>query len=280
MTDPLRTDRRPTAGDVPDRDRDARIEELLLLGLDHYFRGQHELAISVWTRVLFLDRGHARARAYIERARSAIAEKQREGEELLHSGAAAFHRGEAGMARRLLTSAVERGAASEEALALLDRLDRLEVNGPVSHAHALVAPVVHRLPDAIRAPAAPRRVGRLAWIAIGVVTGFAAAAALWLWGEARPNWDALADAPAAVHAHEEPLPIPTVAEVSLTRARALHASGRLHDALAALDSIRRGDVLRREADDLRAAIQRQLLEAAHANAVRSNAPQPSDAANR
>ena len=105
--------------------RESRIEELLLAGLDHYFSGQHELAISVWTRVLFLDRSHARARAYIERARGAIAERQREGEELLQTGAAAFPRGDAEGARRLLTSAVERGAQPDEALAMLDRLERL-----------------------------------------------------------------------------------------------------------------------------------------------------------
>src|SRR5918993_4731252 len=105
MTDPLRSDRLPPATDVPERDRDARIEELLLAGLDHYFSEQHELAINVWTRVLFLDRGHARARAYIERARSAIAEGQREGEELLHTGVAAFQRGDPTAARALLRSA-------------------------------------------------------------------------------------------------------------------------------------------------------------------------------
>ena len=33
-----------------ERDREARVEELLLSGLDHYFAGQHELAINVWTR--------------------------------------------------------------------------------------------------------------------------------------------------------------------------------------------------------------------------------------
>ena len=126
MTDPLRIDHLPEAGDVPERERDARVEELLLAGLDHYFGGQHELAISVWTRVLFLDRGHARAKAYIDRARSAIAEQQREGDELLQTGAAAFDRGDAGVARTLLTSAVERGAQSEEALVLLERLNRFE----------------------------------------------------------------------------------------------------------------------------------------------------------
>src|SRR5438046_3782271 len=109
----------------PETGRESRIEELLLAGLDHYFNGQHELAVSVWTRVLFLDRSHARARAYIERARTAIAERQREGEELLQTGAAAFSRGDTDDARRLLTSALERGARPEEALAMLERLERL-----------------------------------------------------------------------------------------------------------------------------------------------------------
>ena len=129
MTDPLRSDRPATPADLQERDRDARVEHLLLAGLDHYFAGQYELAISVWTRVLFLNHGHARARAYMERARSAISERQRESEELLHTGVEAFGRGDVVAARRLLMSAVDRGAATEEALALLDRLNRLEAAG-------------------------------------------------------------------------------------------------------------------------------------------------------
>ena len=57
-------------------DDDARIEHLLVTGLDHYFAGEFEPAINLWTRVLFLDRTHDRARAYIERARSAQAVAQ------------------------------------------------------------------------------------------------------------------------------------------------------------------------------------------------------------
>jgi tetratricopeptide (TPR) repeat protein len=106
---------------------DAKIEQLLLVGLDHYFAGRYEQAIDVWTRAFFFDRDHPRARAYIERARSALAERQRESEELLQKGVAAFHRGEASEARRLLTAAIDAGAPSEEALAVLGRLDRLEL---------------------------------------------------------------------------------------------------------------------------------------------------------
>src|SRR5689334_22028136 len=105
-------------------DRDAKIEQLLLAGLDHYFAAQYEQAINVWTRALFLDRNHARARAYIERARGALAERQRQFEELLHKGVAAYDRGETDEARRLLQAAIDGGAPPDEALALLERLNR------------------------------------------------------------------------------------------------------------------------------------------------------------
>ena len=91
-------------------EREARIEELLLLGLDHYFGGQYERAISVWTRIAFLDRHHNRAHAYIERARSALAERQRESDECLHDGVAAYNAGDIDKARDLLTRAVEQGS--------------------------------------------------------------------------------------------------------------------------------------------------------------------------
>ena len=38
-----------------------QIEDLLIAGLDRYFAGRHEEAIHIWTRVLFIDRGHRRA---------------------------------------------------------------------------------------------------------------------------------------------------------------------------------------------------------------------------
>src|SRR5262245_10760648 len=126
MSEPLRTDPSNATGAASERDRDAKIEQLLLVGLDHYFAAEYEQAINVWTRALFLDRNHARARAYIERARSAVAERQRESEELLQTGLAAFRRGEGDQARRLLQDAIKRGAPPDEALAVLDRLSRLE----------------------------------------------------------------------------------------------------------------------------------------------------------
>ena len=74
MSDPLRSDAR-AAELSGGAERAARIEHLLLTGLDHYFAGDYDQSINLWTRVLFLDRHHDRARAYIERARSALAER-------------------------------------------------------------------------------------------------------------------------------------------------------------------------------------------------------------
>src|SRR5213594_2168688 len=126
MTESSRSDPAHAHDGALEADRDAKIEQLLLVGLDHYFAAQYQQAINVWTRALFLDRSHARARAYIERARSALAERQRESEELLQNGVAAFHRGDGEEARRLLQAAIDGGAPSEEALAVLERLNRLE----------------------------------------------------------------------------------------------------------------------------------------------------------
>src|SRR5688500_13254441 len=215
MTDPLRSGRPPASPEVPDRDRDARVEELLLAGLDHYFSGQHDLAVNVWTRVLFLDRGHARARAYIERARSAIAERQREGEELLHTGVAAFQRGDQAAARALLKSAIDRGAGGEEAMALLQRIDRLET-APLHVETARHAARIGR--EVSVSPADTASGSRLVWIVAGVVTGvLLAALALMTLGDQGAHWFGLArDGRASAPTRpEEPLPLPTASELSL-----------------------------------------------------------------
>ena len=245
---------------------ESRIEELLLAGLDHYFNGQHELAISVWTRVLFLDRSHARARAYIERARGAIAERQREGEELLQTGAAAFKRGDADDARRLLTSAIERGAQPDEALSMLDRIERLAPAHPADSASAAVSRRYpgHRVDQVQVVNRGARPATLLLVLAIGLASGVLFMIA---WSSGVFPWSPWPASVAAAPRQLDPLPVPSVSEVSLARARAWSSSGRLRDALAALDSIRPGDPLRAEADELRARLQQQLLDAAHAPAA-------------
>jgi hypothetical protein len=262
MSDPITTHAAQAADTLQGQARDARVEHLLLAGLDCYFAGQYEQAIHIWTRVLFLDRGHARARAYIERARSAAGERQREADELLHRGTAAFDHGENASARRLLTAAIERGAAPDVPLAYLGRLDRLD---------PLPAPTdpAARRPPAL-ADAAGRKVekaDRRSWWHIAatisvLVTGMLCAA--WLVGAIADLSGFGADARHAptLAAVAEPLLIPRASDLALARARALFGKGNARDALQLIATVPDDDPNRADADRLLADIQRTLLATA------------------
>jgi len=264
MSEPLRNDPAHALEGASGPDRDAKIEQLLLTGLDHYFAAQHEQAINVWTRALFLDRSHARARAYIERARSALAERQRESEELLQNGVAAFNRGDAGEARRLLQAAMTQGAPSDEALAVLDRLNRLEQGS------AAPRPAMPARQDA-RGQASPHRRGSESSPMIGVAPLFALAvilvgAAAFLVVSSTPlEWRSLFIlqppplAPAVASGSDTGLPVPRRGEMALARARSFAAGGHLRDALTSLDLVRPTDPQKGDADRLRADIQRQIM---------------------
>jgi tetratricopeptide (TPR) repeat protein len=243
------------AGASSDADRNARIEALLLSGLDHYFAGKYEEAINIWTRVAFLERGHGRARAYIDRARGAQAERQRESEELLHQGLAAYHAGDTAAARTLLTRAIEQGGPSDVALAFLQRLNRFDV-----------ATDRHIMPPTFETgtaagynpqPAKTRWIPTLvASVAIaGTIVFLALPVASWV-----AELPLGTPAPDAVRA--EPLPIVRTSDMVLARARAQYENGRLREALTLLDRIGPADPLRAEADRLRAMVQRDALTAA------------------
>jgi hypothetical protein len=259
MTEPKRTDPERTPGSPDDRDRAARIEELLVSGLDHYFAADYEQAINIWTRVVFLERDHDRARAYIERARGAIAERQRESEELLQRGVAAYRSGDATGARDLLLQAVDRGAPSDEALVLLDRLDRLDGTGfdaPLPHGSAPIGTLPID-PDAKNRPL--RRGRRILIAALGLAVGVGVV----LGGLAVRAW--FLNVPAAIlptTVATEPLPVVRTADMELDRARSYYGGGHLYDALHLLDRIPSGDPIRPEADRLKGDIQRDLLTAA------------------
>ena len=254
--EPLRTD--PSdSGPLSEAERAARIEQLLLSGLDHYFGGNYEQAINVWTRVAFLERGHGRARAYIERARSALAERQRESEESLHQGIAAYQAGDLQRARALLTQAVEQGGANELALVFLQRLGRLDSVPPSSQRERPT-----NRPAPTRRHSGTRATPKSHWLA--TVGASVAVTAIILLGALRTaSW--LRESPVAVRAGDsalrEPLPIVRDAERRIDRAQVLRGEGRLREALRELDIVELGDPLRPQADRLRSEIQHVLLSA-------------------
>lgn len=264
MAEPIPSGQRPAEAQTSAED-DARIELLLVTGLDHYFAGEFESAVNLWTRVLFLDRTHDRARAYIDRARSAQAEQHRVSEGLVHQGLEAFDRGEVVRARALLSDALDQGASHDIALGVLGRIERLDVSparaadvssrltrrrAPRRHATATVA-------------GADRRHGVGVWI--GLVSVVMAIGAVALYYDAPVTitglWPATpaAERPVAATVTPVPLTMPLPSETYLAQARAYFAGGKLRDALRALDRVPAGDLLQRDADRLRADIQRELL---------------------
>jgi hypothetical protein len=268
MADPQTSGPRRSEGTEPTDDA-ARIEHLLVTGLDHYFAGEFETAINLWTRVLFLDRHHDRARAYIDRARSAQAERQRISEALVHQGLDAFGKGEVARARALLSDALEQGASHDVALGVLGRIDRLEVgqrsaspSAPASPPRSLARPLRRRLTE-------PHHRGTLAlWWATAAGMVLIAATALVLvapagWSDWFPV-QATTGVPAQVAPRPVELPVPAATETFLTQARTMFTNGKLRDALRLLDRVPVGDSLRADADRMRGDIQRELLAVASA----------------
>ena len=263
----------------PAAEDDARIEHLLVTGLDHYFAGEFEQAINLWTRVLFLDRTHDRARAYIERARSAQAERQRISEALVHEGLDAFDKGEVVRARELLSDALDQGASHDVALGVLGRIDRLEVGQRTA---ARDVPAARRRP--FSAPAAEdtrkpkHHVTLTMWLTTAAaIVAVGAMAFVIVTPNSRSEWfpvQATTGAPVQVSPAPAPLPVPAPTEGYVAQARAMFASGRLRDALRALDRVPAGDSLRAEAERLRGDIQRELLAVATAEASASSTTPP------
>jgi tetratricopeptide (TPR) repeat protein len=262
-SDPLRTD--ATVNASSGVERDAKIEQLLLAGLDHYFASQYEQAINIWTRALFFDRNHARARAYIERARRAQAERQRESEELLHNGAVAYRRGDGREARRLLQAALDAGAPFEDTFPMLERLNQLDAATPPP-AILRARNVTYALPGSVLDLDRPRS---RASLTVGFVLIAATALGAYVVVSSRVEWNpwsslsaGRATSSTAPPAREMTFGVPTGGEVALAGARSLVSSGDLHGALSALERVRPTDPQRGDADRLRADVQRQLIRSA------------------
>ncbi len=255
------TDAPRHAEQTPDRpsNADSRVESLLSEGLEHYFDGRFEDAIHLWTRVLFLDRHHASARAYIERARGGIAERQRRTDESLQAIAGLLDAGHAVEARLRLTRVIAVTGDDERTAALRLRLERLErLSGGAQRIHAVPAPPAEWWRAGLAVANHRVRLAHVgAAVAVVCVTVLMSSPAI----RAR-----LGFAPVTPVAVVGPAPVAvtvlSAGEVALIRARALYARGRLADALAALDRVGPEQNARPDADRLRVEIQRVLLAAA------------------
>jgi hypothetical protein len=260
-------------------DRHALIEQLLLAGLDHYFVGQYEQAIHVWTRVFFLDRGHARARAYIERARCALAERQREAEARVAEDAVALRSG--GFALTASSSFGGQVASDVADMPVTQprRLSRRDLWRGASEPPAVAVPERATVAVPARTPGARLRTHVLL-VTLATVLLCSAAYVVIARDRLAAWWRMPVDAPAASVplVSREPLPLPRASEIALTRAKLLYARGHLHAAVQALSAVGADDPLRRDADALLTDIERALLESAGLRAASPSRTGPSGAA--
>jgi hypothetical protein len=234
-------------------ERENRAEGLLVDGLDQYFQGNFDEAIHLWTRVLFIDRTHARARAYINRARTAQGERLRRADEMLHMAGDLLTRGELDQARRLLATAEQASGADEKVAELWARLERVERTRqmvPASPVAIVDARPVRSWGWIGRMAAQATAVGAFAVLLATVVAS--PAIGEWLAGRRGPE-------STRATAATRPLEVLSVEEVALVRARQLYARGRLSEALAVLDRVDGTGGNRDAIDRLRVDIQRGLL---------------------
>ena len=175
-------------------------------------------------------------------------------------------------------------APPDEALAILDRLNRLEQGAaaqrPVSMAREGRPPLVPRAPD----PAPARGSGFVLGLAL---IALCAGGGVLMATRHVIDWRSLlavepAPPPSTPTAAtvDAQLPIPLSGETALARARALNAGGHLRDALAELDRVRLTDARRADADRLRADIQRQLIGLVSAAAESPPAIRPGSGTHR
>jgi tetratricopeptide (TPR) repeat protein len=247
MPDSRRAEARTPSGEA---DRNSLSETLLDEGLARYFEGRYEDAIHLWTRVLFLDRSHARARAYIDRARSMLAERQRRSDEMLETSRDLLDQGHTDAARHLLSEAIAATGDDDRASALRLRLDQLE------RASVMPASVPSRATSVD--PIGGWTWHRWRWTSMGALVALALVIAALTVPVAR-NQIGLGSPDAVIATSAATLPVLSSADVALVRARNLYNGGRLAEALQALDRVSPESAVRAEADVLRVNIQRLLL---------------------
>jgi hypothetical protein len=249
----------PAPSSLPD-DQAARIDQLLTAGLDEYFAGRYDGAVQVWSRVFFLDRTNARARAYIERARSAVAERQRVAEATA-AAAIDLHRSRVDDVRPVAPRPMAEPGVLVVSGALAARLSPQPVD------------VADRAPRVDPAATAASRRAKIAHVLLVAAAGVL----LFVAGYTVAERDRLAELVTGVASRRGPAAKAGTAEVALHDAEQAFAARRYDDARRALARIPAGDPLRPAADALRARIQRAWpivspMLAPHGPAERPGAP--------
>lgn len=264
----------------------SRFESLLQQASGLYDEGRYESAVHVWTRVLFLERGHPEARRGIELAKRALAERQRSLDAAVADARALFEAGDVETARERTRSvlAVEprhaeachldteiRGAESRRDLAAAPPETNEPPASSVELSSSEALPRVSR-PRA-RRPASSREAAasgpaklKMGLFAMAVILVFALGG-----GFLRANWDVLvgdgafaagrSSMPPPGTARELP-PVPGLDELHYYNGARLFAEGRYREARVELALVDRSSAVAVDARNLILRIEERLLRGA------------------
>jgi tetratricopeptide (TPR) repeat protein len=265
-------------------DASSRSSELFCQGEELFGSGQYHQAIHVWTRILFIDRGNSEAKLRIDKAKEAIAERQRILDAEIAEAKDLFDAGEIEGARACVRSVLEldgghgEASALAAAIELLDRRSEPRPNptrptegvGAVAVPDKTVPPkgVVFKVPKAPRARssrgarAGGSRLKMTAFVSAAVL--IFAVSALYL----ATNWEAIVSGGAldrAAGATAAPLldasaaPPPDLSEIRYYNGERLFAQERYREALVELRRVERDSRVVAEARRLILRIEDRLL---------------------
>ncbi len=135
------------------QDASPRSFELFRQGEELYSRGLYHEAIHVWTRILFLDRGNSEARLRIDKAKEAVAERQRRLDAEIAEALALLESGDVDGARARVRSVLASDGSHGEANVLAAAIEALDRQARKPEAQE--AQEAKSQADAIGTPPAP-----------------------------------------------------------------------------------------------------------------------------
>jgi hypothetical protein len=263
-----------------------KTEELYLHGDELFGRGLFQRAVHVWTRILFMDRGNPKARKAIDRAKKALAERQRLLDAEVATAGRLFEEGDlegAGSLIRAVLAADPRHAEGHHVAERIAALDHRNVDGQPSGASCEIesAPVPSKCGLLLRvsqeASARPETGVsssplKMAIFALTAVLVFAAEA-LYL----HLNWDSFVSDEAFANSTSpsglsvpEALSLPDPAELRYYNGARLFAKGRYREALLELSLVDRSSTTVEEARGLILRIEERLLRGVSEDVISSS----------
>lgn len=253
-----------------------KTEELYRQGEELYAKGLFQRAIHIWTRILFLDRGNAEARKSIDRAKRALAERQRRLDAEVVAAGRVLEEGRIEEARRRIRAVLAvdprhvEGVQIAERIAVRDRRHEQSKSGavnvplevtPAPSKRGLLVRVSKKSPARSDAVASPLK---MAVFVLASVLVFAAGA-LYL----HLNWDsfvsdgAFASSSSRMGLSDPESPsLPDSAELRYYNGARLFAKGRYREALSELSLVDRDSPVAERARSLILRIEERLLRGA------------------